>query len=194
MDNESQIIKECQSGKMEMFGLLYDSYFKKIYNFIFYRTLRKEIAEDLTSQTFFKALQGINSFDSQKGQFSSWLYRIAKNNVVDHYRSQRKEIDINDIWDLSGGGDDLQVAVENREKIKEVKKYLSALKPEHRQIVIMRVWDGMSYFEIAQILGKSEESCKMMFSRVIGRMRKEKNLLALLLFVLLINELMPPLF
>jgi len=199
MPDESQIIIECQSGKLERFGLLYDSYFKKIYNFIFYRTLCKEIAEDLTSQTFFKALQGINSFNSQKGparterfsarsggQFSSWLYRIAKNNVVDYYRSRRNEIDIEDVWDLKDDGD-LRASIENKERVAKINEYLKLLKPEHRQIVIMRVWDEMSYSEIAQILGKSEDNCKVMFSRVIGKIREEKGLVWLLtvLFILL---------
>ncbi len=186
MDNEIQIIKECQSGRLEMFGALYDSYFRKIYDFIFYRTLHKESAQDLTSQTFFKALGSIGSFDPDKGQFSSWLYRIAKNNVIDHYRSSRKDIDIEDVWDLyDHDKDDLHLSVENRESIDRVKDYLKFLKLDQRQIVLMRVWDEMSYAEIAQTLGKSEDSCKMMFSRVMARMREEKNLLIICLLLLL---------
>lgn len=185
MPDEHQIIKECQSGKLEKFGLLYDSYAKKIYDFIYYRMLHKEIAQDLTSQTFLKAIGGIGSFDPDKGQFSSWLYQIARNSVIDHYRARRSEIDIESVWDLSSD-ENPQISAVNQELMEKLKKYLSALKPEHRQIIIMRVWDGMSYREISQVLGKSEESCKMMFSRVIGKIREEKGLLISLIVLLLL--------
>jgi len=186
MDFEDQAIKECQNGNLEKFGLLYDSYARKIYDFIYFRTMHKETAQDITSQTFFKALSNIGNFDPQKGHFSSWLYQIARNNVIDHYRSKRSEIDIETVWDISSD-EDLQAAALNGEIMEKLKKYLSNLKPEHRQIIMMRVWDGLSYKEIADILGKSEDSCKMMFSRVIGKLREENAIAALLLFTILVS-------
>ncbi|MDO8260569.1 MAG: RNA polymerase sigma factor [Candidatus Magasanikbacteria bacterium] len=181
--NEIEIIKKCQAGNLQDFALLYDTYIDKIYSFIYYRTQHKESAEDLTSRVFMKALEKINTFDTEQGYFSAWLYRIARNSVIDHYRAKKNEVDIADIWDLSDG-QDIERDIDTREKLKNVDAYLKTLKSEQREIIIMRVWQGMSYQEIAKVLGKSEASCKMTYSRALAKLKQEMPLSALILFIL----------
>ena len=86
--------------KQDDFGKLYDQHVKKIYEFIYFKTHHKETAEDLTSVTFMKALSNIESFDEKKASFKTWLYRIARNTVIDHYRMKRETADLEDAWDL----------------------------------------------------------------------------------------------
>ncbi len=186
MENELKIIERCQAGNLADFSLLYDNYAEKIYRFVYFKTSHKEIAQDLTSQAFFKALENIKTFDGQKGCFSSWLYRIARNLVIDHYRAQKNDVDIESVWGL-GGGDDLARDSELREKITGVKEFLKKLDEEQQEIIMMRVWDGLSHKEIAQILGRSEASCKMAFCRAIGKLRKEEILVILALGVIIKN-------
>jgi RNA polymerase sigma-70 factor (ECF subfamily) len=181
--DEKQLIAQCQKGDLEKFGLLYDKYIKKIYDFIYYKTTHQETAEDLTSQTFFKAMDKIGGFDCSKGTFPAWLYRIARNTVIDFYRTRRKEANIDDVWDLSGN-EDLERDIDSKEKLAQVEKYLAKLKGEQRDIIIMRVWQSMPYKEIAAAMGKSEASCKMVFSRTIRTLRKEMPL-ALFIFLFL---------
>jgi len=166
MINQEQIIKECQDGNLDEFGVLYDEYFEKIYNFIYYKTHHKESAEDLTSQTFIKALEKIGNYSPNKGLFSSWIYRIARNKVIDYYRTRKSEKDISDVWDLKSD-QDIVSDLDTREKLAEVSKYLAKLNPEQREIVVMRVWDSLSYQEISEIIEKSEANCRMIFSRTI---------------------------
>ncbi|MDD5589755.1 MAG: RNA polymerase sigma factor [Candidatus Portnoybacteria bacterium] len=177
---EKKIIENCLAGNLEEFGKLYDLYAERIYRFIYFKTHHRETAQDLASQTFFKALENIRNFDPAKGLFSSWLYRIAANSVIDHWRKQKKNLNIDDIWDLRGKGSIAQDA-ENKDHLERVRQYLEKFSPEQRQVVIMRVWDELSYREIAEILGKSEASCKMMFSRALSRLRKEEILAILIL-------------
>jgi len=168
----------------ENFTQLYDKYVKKIFNFIYYKTHHKETAEDLTSETFIKALTNISGFDENKGAFSTWLYKIARNTVIDFYRTKKNNLNIDDIWDLANE-EDIICDLDTKQKLTEVKKYLKTLKSEQREIVILRVWEGMSYKEISEAVGKSEASCKMAFSRTIQQLRREMPLsafLALLLF------------
>ena len=181
--DERQIIKQCQKGNSEEFEKLYNVYFKKIYRFIYYRTSHKETAEDLTSLTFIKALEKISTFSQDLGTFSAWIFRIARNKTIDYYRGKKTEIDIDQVWNLSSR-DNIEQDLDIKEKLKEVAQYLDKVKPEHREIIIMRVWDGLSYKEISQITGKSEANCRMIFSRAIRNLRKE--ILLLLLFILLI--------
>ena len=169
---DEKIVKQCQNNELEKFELLYEKYVKKIYNFIYYKTLHKETAEDLTSQTFIKALNNINKFKTGQGGFSAWLYRIARNNIVDNYRKQKIEIDINDVWDL-GSFDNIQGDIDNIVKLEKVKKYLQKIVPEQREIIFLRVWEDLSYKEISEITGKTEANCKMIFSRVMAKTRKE---------------------
>ena len=92
-NDEFAIVQSCQKGSVEDFGRLYDLYIKKIYNFIYYKTHHQETAEDLVSIVFTKALKKINTFDNS-GTFSAWLYRIARNTVIDHYRTKKLDYNI----------------------------------------------------------------------------------------------------
>jgi len=167
----------------EDFSQLYDKYVKKIFNFIYYKTHHKETAEDLTSETFMKALTKISGFDESKGAFSTWLYQIARNTVIDFYRIKKSNLNIDDIWDLANE-ENIACDLDTKQKLTEVKKYLKTLKSEQREIVILRVWEGMSYKEISEAMGKSEASCKMAFSRTI-KILKEKMPLSVFLTMLL---------
>lgn len=171
-DDEQKIIINCQRGGLEEFTFLYDKYIRKIYNFIYYRTYHKETAEDLTSQTFIKALENIAKFKSEKGSFSAWLYRIARNTLFDYYRTKKGTAEINDAWQIVFEND-IEYDLDIKEKMKQVKKYLIGLSAEQREIVLMRVWDGLSHKEIASVLGKSEAGCKMSFSRTLAKLRQE---------------------
>lgn len=178
---DAQLVASFKDGQVESFGLLYDKYVRKIYDFIYYKTHHKETAEDLCSKVFMKCLENLEKYQEEKGAFSSWLYRIAANTVTDHWRTQKHHSDISDAWDLASE-DDLLKDIANKEKFAEVEKLLKRLKPEQRDIVMLRIWSGLSYKEIAEIIGKSENNCKMIFSRTIGNVRSEAILAFLLLF------------
>lgn len=180
--NDKDIVVLCQAGDFEQFGILYDKYVKRIYEFICFRTSHKETAEDLTSKTFMKALEGIKSFNADKGSFSSWLYTIARNSVIDHYRVSKNVSDLSQAFDLASS-DDLESDQDIKNKLEEVKAYLEKLKPEQREIIMMRVWEGLSYKEIAEIIGKSEDNCKVIFSRAINLLRKDLQVIVLLLLI-----------
>jgi len=177
--DEADIIDRCQAGQLDDFALLYDAYIRKIYDFIYYKTHHQETAEDLTSRTFMKALEKISSFRAHKGTFQSWLYQIARNTVIDHYRTNKKDTNLDDVWDLADG-QDIERDLDAKMQLKEVEDYLAKLKPEQRDVIILRVWQGLSYKEIAGIMNKSEGSCKMAYSRAIHALRQEMPVVGML--------------
>lgn len=184
-NTDAELLIQCQHGSEYAFNELYERYIKKIYDFIYYKTSHQETAEDITSKTFIKAWKNINNFSLEKGTFSAWLYQIARNNVIDYYRTQKQSIDIDAVWDLSTD-EDMIKDYDNNKKLNEVKHYLDKLKPEQKEIVIMRVWQQLSYKEISEILDKSEGSCKMMFLRTIKRLQEELGSV-LVMTIILIN-------
>jgi RNA polymerase sigma factor (sigma-70 family) len=187
MDNrELAAIQRCQGGDMDEFATLYDTYVKRIYDFIYYRTSHKETAEDLTSVTFTKAFQNIKSYRGENGMFSAWLFRIARNTVIDHMRTAKKTVDLEAAANAKSR-DDVAGEAEVRDRLDQVKKYLSELTEDQRDIVVMRLWDELSYAEISALTGKTEGNCKVIFSRVMQKMQKE--LLPILLYVIFVLNL-----
>jgi RNA polymerase sigma-70 factor (ECF subfamily) len=181
--DDGQLVEAAQAGDAEAFGQLYDRYVRKIHDYLFYRCHHRETAEDLTSQAFTKALERLASFDAAKGTFSAWIYRIARNTLIDHFRALKPETDIEDVWDLLRDGTDVARDAETAEKLRAVEAHLATLPSHQRELVIMRVWDGLTYAEIAEATGKSEASCKMAFSRTMSGLRKALPLAALVLLL-----------
>lgn len=176
---ENEIVSRVQNGETQFFGALYELYLKKIFVFIYYKTHHRETAQDLTSQTFMKALEKISTFDSGRGRFNSWIYGIARNSVTDHFRSFHFAKNIEDVWDLTTG-EDVVRDVSNKIQLEEIRVGLQKLSPQQREIIILRVWQGLKFSEISEILGKSEAACKMEFSRGIKNLEKEVILVLLL--------------
>lgn len=173
---EQSILRDCQEGHLDRFTQIYDYYVERIFRFIYYKTLHKQTAEDLTSETFFKALRSIKMFRPTH-KFSTWLYTIAGNLVIDHFRSHKQTKDIEDVWDLATEDPTLE-QIDTEININEIKKHLEKLPAAQREIVMLRVWEEMSYKQISEILGKSEEACKTAFSRAVSTLRTSMPLTA----------------
>jgi RNA polymerase sigma-70 factor (ECF subfamily) len=173
MLNHEEELKQAllaKNGDKEAFAYLYNIYVKKIYNFIYFKTLHQNVAEDLTSQVFLKALKNINKF--KDNNFSAWIYTIARNTVIDHYRSTREIKNIDDCWDLSGP-DSLTDDFDNNLKISQIRKAMNELSITNRELLIMRLWLDLPFKEIALILDKSESAVKMSFGRILNNLKKK---------------------
>ena len=181
---EQDAIRRIDAGEAEAFSSLYDLYVDRIYKFVYYRTHHKETAEDIVSVVFTKAFGKLASFD-RNAKFSTWLFRIARNTVIDHYRTAKSTGDIDEAFNVNDGTN-ISREYELKEKIEQVKKYLESLPEDLRDLVIMRLWDGLSYQEIAEITGKKEANLRVSFSRVLAKMQKELVII-LILFVTLIR-------
>lgn len=169
---------------LEDFGHLYDEFFPKIYRFLYYRTNEKEIAEDLTSQAFLKAVLNFHKFSPRKGTFSSWLYRIAKNTLIDHYRTNKKTSPLEEIIGLSTD-ENIPDQTQTQLNLEELQEALKSLNETQREVIILRVWDDLPYQEIAEIVGKSENNCKVIFGRALQKMQTQIHLTTLILTLLI---------
>lgn len=176
------LVKEAQKNSSEAFGRLYELYFDRIYRYIYYRTMHRETAEDLCSKTFLKALERLNNFNTKKGSFSAWLYKIASNSVTDYFRSAVRKEHPSDVWEIPSE-EDYVVDVHNRIYWEKLKPALMGLPADKREIIMLRIWDELSFAEIARITGKSEASCKMSFGRTLKHLKDNVPLSLYLLFI-----------
>lgn len=183
--DDAQLVAAYRGGDQAAFGVLYDRYLDKIYRFIFYKTFDTPTAEDLTSSTFFKALNKIGTLDLTRGTFSAWIYSIARNTVIDHYRSRHMAAATGeDVFDLSEENR-TEETLDAKESLATVHEYLKTLSPLQREIVTLRLWEERSYADIAVIVGGTESSVKMAFSRTIRKLREDLGPLALIALVIL---------
>ena len=164
----------------ETFAHFYEEFAQPVYAYLYYRTRNKAIAEDLTSQTFLKALEKFDCFDESKGGFKCWIYQIARNTLVDHYRAAKPIRDLETVFDLAGE-EDVEEEVKRSESRERVQKALHCLNENQRELVIMRLWDELTFKEIAEFLEKTEASIKMTFYRALQDVEKQLTLLSMLL-------------
>ena len=187
---DEDIAASCAGGALHDFDLLYERYARPIYAFASRRLLDRGAAEDVTSVVFLKAIESIRSFNPRKAGFRTWLYQIARNAVIDHVRSQshRATDDIESAWEIPGAdrADDRVKAALRDEKLRSA---LAELSPLQREIVFLRIWEDLSYAEIAALTGKNEGHCKVLFSRTMKELRSALPLLSFLL--LLFSPLRP---
>ena len=175
MSDEKKLIKKAKNQDREAFGTLYDVYMDRIYRFIFLRVSKKSDAEDITQKVFIKAWQSIDRYEIRKNvPFSSWLYRIAKNTVIDYYRTEKNHSAIEDIpeHEISEEAKDHEKAADDTLKFNQIKEALSELTDNQQDIIIMKFVEELENKEIAEILDKTEVAIRVTQHRALKKLRK----------------------
>ncbi|MBS1652443.1 MAG: sigma-70 family RNA polymerase sigma factor [Bacteroidetes bacterium] len=172
--NEELVIIEAAKKNPKDFELLYNKYYKNIFNYVFQRMDCKETAFDLTSQVFFKALNKISTYQDRGVPFGSWLYRIAQNELMLLFRSQKNKRTVNaDIGDLHFICEEPGADVFFEEYIPVIKKLIAELHEDDLQFVEMRYFEKRPFKEIAEILNISEVNAKVKMHRIIEKLKKK---------------------
>lgn len=159
------------------FRYLYDKYYIPIYRFIQKRIGDQELSNDLTSQVFLKAIQSLDKYENRGFPFSSWLYRIASNEIAQHFRTSKNknQIYIDDLMAQRIAND---LESENVEQdLVFLEKVMGLLEPEDSDLIQYRFFDDLSYQQIAEITGLTENNARVKVFRVIQRLKIEMNLL-----------------
>lgn len=152
---ESDLIKKAVSGDPDAFATLYDVYIEQIYRFIFFRVGDEPTAEDLTSQVFIKAWDNLSSYQMRGLPFSAWLFRIARNSIIDYYRTFKETAPLEpSAVDQPDPGADVDERVERRLQAEEVRLALHKLTDDQRQVLTLRFIEGFNTEEVAQVMGK----------------------------------------
>ena len=175
MDDETldRLVAEAQRGNPEAFGRIFDAYAGPIHRFIASRVYRPSDAEDLTQLVFVKALEALPRYQSRGIPFGGWLFRLARNTVIDHVRTRHDHIDLDTASGQAGsdaGPDEVTVA---RLEMDEVAVALAALTDEQREAIALRFFAGLSAREAAEVMGKQEGTIRGLQFRAIAALRRQ---------------------
>ena len=173
LNGEEKLIDLAVGGDSSAFGSLYDHYQAMIYRFVAIKVGSREEAEDITHQVFLSAWQKVRSYKHRGYPFSSWLYRIARNQVIDHYRAKKSEVSIDKIDpELFASAERSSDNLAEKFQLEKVRKAIAELKPDYQDVVIMRFVEDISLKEAAAILKKSEGAIKLIQHRAIKELKK----------------------
>jgi RNA polymerase sigma-70 factor (ECF subfamily) len=168
------LVELARKGDADAFGLLYDHYQSSVYRFLFYRTRSTTLAEDLTSETFFRALRSMTNFRWQGKDFGAWLMTIARNLATDHFKAGRTRLELTTedmgLHDDCTEGPESSVLAGLTNEI--LLRALKELPDEQRDCLIMRFLQGMSIAETAAVLGRSEGAVKQLQLRGVRNLAK----------------------
>lgn len=163
------LVERAQGGEAEAFGRLYDHYSDTVYRYIYYRVGGRATAEDLTSETFLRALRRISTFTWQGRDFGAWLVTIARNLVADHFKSSRFRLEVTtgemlDANEIERSPEDSVLeSLANSALLDAVRK----LNPQQQECVTLRFLQGLSVAETARVMGKNEGAIKTLQYRAV---------------------------
>jgi RNA polymerase sigma-70 factor, ECF subfamily len=167
------LVERAQQGDTEAFGLIYDRYVDTVFRFIYFRVGNRPLAEDLTSDTFLRALKRISSFTWQGRDLGAWLVTIARNLVADHFKSGRYRLEVTtgDVLDADredrGPEGSPETAVVDHITNVALLTAVKQLNPEQQECIVLRFLQGFSVAETAQAMGKNEGAIKALQYRAV---------------------------
>lgn len=168
------LVELARGGDSEAFGMLYDHYSSSVYRFVYYRVGSVALAEDLTSETFFRALRSMSSFKWQGKDFGAWLMTIARNLTADHYKAGRTRLEFatEDMGAHDSATDGPENAVLSSLTNEALLEALGQLPAEQQECLIMRFLQGLSIAETAKVLGRSDGAVKQLQLRGVRNLAK----------------------
>lgn len=171
---EQQLVQQCISGGVAHFGPLYDHYMPRVYGFIVLRTRSREVAEDITSATFERALQYLPSYVPSATGMMPWLLQIARNLLADHYRREGnapttmlEDDDDPRLVSSERLADEAAARIDAAALLDYVRQHCGSRDAELLQL---RIWQGMPWADVATHVGMTEGAAKVAYGRLIARL------------------------
>ena len=171
-DALDQLVLDAQRGDSWAFGRIFDEFHLPVYRFIASRVHRPSDAEDLTQLVFVKVLEALPRYEQRGVPFGGWLFRLARNTVIDHARTRHDHADLEAVAEQAGeaaGPDDLAAL---RQDLDAVAAAMSTLTSEQREVIELRFFAGLSAREAAEVMGKQEGTVRGLQFRAIATLRR----------------------
>jgi RNA polymerase sigma-70 factor (ECF subfamily) len=173
-DDDRTLADRATRGEIEAFAQLYRRYVDRIHGFVYRRSGSPEIADEVTASTFERALRGMPAFRWQGGGFSSWLFRIAANELTSVYRNQQRASArlalLRSLPDVTSPSAD--TAVLHADRVAGILHALGTLPPRYQEVISLRYLAGLSHSEAAETMGLSKPALATLLYRAVGSLKK----------------------
>jgi RNA polymerase sigma-70 factor (ECF subfamily) len=171
--DELKLISLSQQGDAEAFARLYACYVERITRYVYFRVTDHELAEDIISRIFLKMLEKLDTYQVGQSPVIAWLYRMAHNAIIDHYRMKRTFISLEDVHQAQvrqEGG--IEEKLELQTKSQQLRAALQVLTEEQQRVLILKFVDGLSTREIARQLGKRQGAVRGLQMRALQKLAR----------------------
>lgn len=169
--NIVSLVESAANGNFEAFGELYHIYLDRIYRYVFHQVNDKMTAEDITEEVFLKAWKAIRSCKGKSDTFSSWLYRIAHNHLINTIHSLQRctSVENEKLTEISDPKLEIETGLERQELL----KVITSLPQNQRQVIILKFIEGLDNREIGQVMDKSEGAIRVLQMRALTALRQK---------------------
>lgn len=166
LEEEARLIRKAAAGQADAFARLYDAYVDDVYRFIFYRVGNEQTAEDLTSQLFLKAWDHLGRYESRGVRFSAWLFQIARNMVIDYYRTRKETVALEpNAVTKPDPAANVAKSVEKKLEGEWLRSMLQQLTAEQREVLTLKFINGLDTKEVAQIMNRKQGAIRALQMR-----------------------------
>ncbi len=175
-DIEDNELVNLAKKDLNYFSALFNRFFDKVYKFFYFRLQAREEAEDLTSDTFEKIFQSLDKFDDSQGSFSSWIYTVAHNKLIDYYRKQKnkKTSSFEDLLPAEEPKKDFDLKSIDQKIIQQhLNKAIKVLPKKQQAMWALKLTEDLSHKEIAKTLNTTEANINVMIHRSISTLKKQ---------------------
>lgn len=171
--SDAELVKRAQGGDVNAIGELYDRHHERIFRYLWSRTHDSGSADDLTGEVFTRMVTNLSDYRSRGVPFKAWLYRIARNLLIDHYRKQERHpaVPLDHAAQLTDESHNPVALVEQQLTLERVQAALEELDPSQREVVILRFLAGLSLKEVAATLDKTVAAVKSLQHRGLVHLR-----------------------
>lgn len=177
LEEEKKLVENAKKD-IEAFCQLYDLYYPRIFGYILKRVANLEIAQDVASETFLKSMGNIQKFKWKGISFASWLYRIASNEIANHFRkSKYRKVSLDKIPSLVATSNPAEDFIRAESELKKQKEFLelhqkiSQLPILYQEVIVLRFFEKKKIKEISEILGKREGTVKSLLHRGLKKLK-----------------------
>ncbi|HEY47740.1 MAG: hypothetical protein AMJ88_05795 [Anaerolineae bacterium SM23_ 63] len=169
---DAELIAQAKAGQIEAFGELYQRYLDPIYRYIRIRVAEDTIAEDLTELVFLRAFEVLDRYKERGSPFSAFLYQVARNLLVDHYRQRKREVPLEAADEIAVTDSNIDEHVIRSARIEMLKHALADLRPDYQEVIRLRVVLALPTATVAEWMGRSEGAVRVLLHRALNSMRK----------------------
>ncbi|MBI3537310.1 MAG: sigma-70 family RNA polymerase sigma factor [Chloroflexi bacterium] len=171
MNEERELVRRAIGHDHKAFAELYDRFVNKIYKYVYYKVGAIALAEDLTAQTFLKAWENIGAYRDTGRPFAAWLYPIAHNLMVDHFRAQRVTLRLEDA-ENDAHAPDLVASVEQKLNADELRRALAKLTDDQQHVILLKFIEGYTTEQVAEMLDKNAGAIRALQHRALQALQR----------------------